>query len=117
MTMATIARHPGKFDAAVLMAGIYDFGDAYTNADRLGKVFIRTGHGGPPEERKEVYAITIRSRVKNITTPLLVMHGEADACSIPAIPARGEDPQGERQGLREQELSERAPRLSIRPTG
>ena len=79
MSMATIARHPGKFDAAVPMAGIYDFGDAYTNADRLGKVFIRTGHGGSPEERKETYAISnTLARVKNITTPLLVMHGEAD---------------------------------------
>jgi dipeptidyl aminopeptidase/acylaminoacyl peptidase len=79
MSMATIARHPGKFDAAVPMAGIYDFGDAYTNADRLGKVFIRTGHGGSPEDRKETYAISnTLARVKNITTPLLVMHGEAD---------------------------------------
>jgi dipeptidyl aminopeptidase/acylaminoacyl peptidase len=79
MSMATIARYPGKFDAAVPMAGIYDFGDAYTNADRLGKVFIRTGHGGSPDERKDTYAISnTLARVKNITTPLLVMHGEAD---------------------------------------
>jgi dipeptidyl aminopeptidase/acylaminoacyl peptidase len=79
MSMATIARHPGKFDAAVPMAGIYDFGDAYTNADRLGKLFIRTGHGGPPEERKGTYAISnTLARIKDITTPLLIMHGEAD---------------------------------------
>jgi dipeptidyl aminopeptidase/acylaminoacyl peptidase len=79
MTMATIARYPGKFDAAVPMAGIYDFGDAYTNADRLGKVFIKTGHGGSPEERKDTYAISnTLARLKNITTPLLIMHGEAD---------------------------------------
>jgi dipeptidyl aminopeptidase/acylaminoacyl peptidase len=81
MSMATIARYPDKFDAAVPMAGIYDFGDAYNdeNADRLGKIFIRTGHGGPPEERKAVYAISnTLARVKDIKTPLLVMHGEAD---------------------------------------
>ena len=48
MTMATIARYPDKYDAAVPMAGIYDFGDALTNADRLGKIFTQTGHGGPP---------------------------------------------------------------------
>jgi len=38
-----------------------------------------TGHGGPPEERKAVYDISnTLARVKNIKTPLLVMHGEAD---------------------------------------
>jgi dipeptidyl aminopeptidase/acylaminoacyl peptidase len=37
MSLATIARHPDKYDAAVPMAGIYDFGDALTNADRLGE--------------------------------------------------------------------------------
>ena len=42
-SMAAIARAPDAFDAAVPMAGIYDFADAYTNADRLGKIFIRTG--------------------------------------------------------------------------
>ena len=35
------------------MAGIYDFADAYTNADRLGKIFIRTGHGGSPEDQPD----------------------------------------------------------------
>jgi dipeptidyl aminopeptidase/acylaminoacyl peptidase len=79
MSMATIARYPDKFDAAVPMAGIYDFADAYTNADRLGKIFIRTGHGGAPDARKEIYDISnTLARVRNIKTPLLVMHGEAD---------------------------------------
>ncbi len=79
MTLGTIARHPGKFDAAVPMAGIYDFADAYENADRLGKIFIRTGHGGSPADRPEVYAMSnTLARVAQITTPLLIMHGEAD---------------------------------------
>jgi dipeptidyl aminopeptidase/acylaminoacyl peptidase len=79
MTMATIARHPDKYDAAVPMAGIYDFGDALTNADRLGKIFTRTGHGGDPAERREVYARSnTLARVKDVKTPLLIMHGEAD---------------------------------------
>lgn len=79
MTMATIARHPDKYDAAVPMAGIYDFGDALTNADRLGKIFTRTGHGGPPDARKDVYARSnTLARVKDVKTPLLIMHGEAD---------------------------------------
>jgi dipeptidyl aminopeptidase/acylaminoacyl peptidase len=79
MTMATIARHPDKYDAAVPMAGIYDFGDALTNADRLGKIFTKTGHGGTPAERKDVYARSnTLARVKDVKTPLLIMHGEAD---------------------------------------
>ena len=78
-TMAAISRVPDAFDAAVPMGGIYDFGDAYENADRIGKVFIRTGHGGSPEERPEIYAISNSlSRVDNIETPLLIMHGELD---------------------------------------
>jgi dipeptidyl aminopeptidase/acylaminoacyl peptidase len=79
MSMATIARHPDKYDAAVPMAGIYDFGDALTNADRIGKIFTKTGHGGSPDERKEVYARSnTLARVKDVKTPLLIMHGEAD---------------------------------------
>ena len=79
MTMATIARYPDKYDAAVPMAGIYDFGDALTNADRLGKIYTRTGHGGDPADRKEVYARSnTLARVKDVKTPLLIMHGEAD---------------------------------------
>ncbi len=78
-SMAAITRVPDAFDAAVPMAGIYDFGDAYTNADRIGKIFTKTGHGGAPEERPEIYAISnALSRVANVKTPLLIMHGEAD---------------------------------------
>jgi len=78
-SMAAIARVPDAFDAAVPMAGIYDFGDAYTNADRLGKIFIRTGHGGSPDEVPEIYAISnTLARVENVDTPVLTMHGEAD---------------------------------------
>lgn len=77
--MAAITRVPEAFDAAVPMAGIYDFGDAYTNADRIGKIFTKTGHGGSPDERPEIYAISnALSRVENVQTPLLIMHGEAD---------------------------------------
>ena len=78
-SMAAIARVPEAFDAAVPMAGIYDFADAYTNADRLGKIFIKTGHGGSPDERPEIYAISnTLARVDRIETPVLTMHGEAD---------------------------------------
>lgn len=78
-SMAAITRAPKKFNAAVPMAGIYDFGDAYINADRIGKIFIKTGHGGSPEEKPEIYQISnALSRVKQVETPLLLMHGEAD---------------------------------------
>ena len=78
-SMAAIARAPDAFDAAVPMAGIYDFADAYTNADRLGKIFTRTGHGGAPEDRPEIYAISnTLARVPNVVTPTLIMHGEED---------------------------------------
>ena len=78
-SMAAITRVPDAFDAAVPMAGIYDFGDAYTNADRIGKIFTKTGHGGSPSEKPEIYAISnALSRVENVKTPLLLMHGEAD---------------------------------------
>ena len=78
-SMAAINRVPDAFDAAVPMAGIYDFADAYTNADRVGKIFTKTGHGGTPEEQPEIYAISnALLRVNRITTPTLLMHGEAD---------------------------------------
>jgi len=77
--MAAIARAPEAFDAAVAMAGIYDFADAYQNADRVGKIFIRTGHGGSPQERPEICAVSnTLARLDAVRTPLLLMHGEAD---------------------------------------
>ena len=78
-SMAAIVRAPDAFDAAVPMAGIYDFADAYLNADRLGKIFIRTGHGGSPDERPDVYAVSnTLARLSSVRTPVLTMHGEAD---------------------------------------
>ena len=83
--MATIARAPDTFDAAVPMAGIYDFADAYGGGDRVQKIFTKTGHGGAPEDRREIYALSnTLARIRNIKTPLLIMHGEND----PAIPIR-----------------------------
>lgn len=78
-TLAAISRAPDVFDAAVPMAGIYDFADAYENADRLGKIFLASGHSGSPAERPEIYAISNSlSRIAQIKTPVLIMHGEAD---------------------------------------
>ena len=41
--------------------------------------FSVTGHGGTPEERPDTYAKSdVVSRIKNITAPVLLMHGELD---------------------------------------
>ncbi len=54
-------------------------GDAYTNADRIGKIFTKTGHSGSPEEKPENYAVSnALSRVANVKTSLFIMHGEKD---------------------------------------
>ncbi len=78
-SMAAIARVPDAFDAAVPMAGIYDFADAYETADRVGRIFIKTGHSGSPEEQPDIYAVSnTLARLSQVETPLLVMHGEED---------------------------------------
>ena len=78
-TMSAITRTPDKFDAAVSMRGIYSEALTLPYADRLGKIFTITGHGGTPEERPEIYAKTeTLDRMNRITAPVLVMHGERD---------------------------------------
>ncbi len=78
-SMAAITRTPDKFDAAVPMRGIYSQSMTFPFMDRVGKIFARTGHGGLPEERPEIYAKTNTiDRFENITTPLLILHGEED---------------------------------------
>ena len=77
--MSAITRTPEKFDAAVPMRGIYSEALTLPYADRIGKIFTITGHGGTPEERPEIYAKTeTLDRMDRITTPLLIMHGEHD---------------------------------------
>ena len=78
-SMAAISRTPKKFDAAVPMRGIYSQGMTFKERDRLGQIFVKTGHGGLPEERPEIYAKSnTLDRIASIETPLLMMHGEAD---------------------------------------
>lgn len=80
ISLAAVTRAPEAFDAAVPMAGIYDFADAYSTADRLGRIFTATGHGGAPSARPEVYAASNSVRLLDqVETPILLMHGEADA--------------------------------------
>ncbi|MDP2528119.1 MAG: S9 family peptidase [Candidatus Palauibacterales bacterium] len=78
-SMAAITRTPGKFDAAVPMRGIYSEALTYPYQDRLGKIFTKTGHGGLPDQRPDIYEKTnTLDRFDRIQTPLLIMHGEAD---------------------------------------
>jgi len=78
-SMAAITRTPEKFDAAVPMRGIYSERATFEDQDRLGKIFTKTGHGGLPHERPEIYdkSETI-SRFDRIEAPVLIMHGEED---------------------------------------
>jgi dipeptidyl aminopeptidase/acylaminoacyl peptidase len=78
-SMAAITRTPDKFDAAVPMRGIYSQSMTFDDMDRLGKIFAKTGHGGMPKERPEIYekSSTIL-RFGAITAPLLITHGELD---------------------------------------
>ncbi len=78
-SMAAISRTPDKFDAAVPMRGIYSQSMTFEDMDRLGKIFAKTGHGGLPNERPEIYekSSTIL-RFNAIEVPLLITHGELD---------------------------------------
>ena len=78
-TMAAAARFPDAFDAAVPMAGIYDFAMAYKPADRVGKLFYELGHGGSPEDNPKAYAQSrTLSHIAKVKAPVLALHGEAD---------------------------------------
>jgi dipeptidyl aminopeptidase/acylaminoacyl peptidase len=78
-SMAAITRTPTKFDAAVPMRGIYSQAMTMEYMDRLGKIYAKTGHGGMPKERPEIYdkSDTIK-RFSAIEIPLLITHGELD---------------------------------------
>jgi dipeptidyl aminopeptidase/acylaminoacyl peptidase len=78
-SMAAITRTPDKFDAAVPMRGIYSQSMTFDLMDRVGKIFSKTGHGGLPKERPEIYtkSNTI-DRLSAIRIPVLMMHGELD---------------------------------------
>ncbi len=79
MSLAAVSRTPNKFDAAVPMRGAYSKIGTLERTDRLGKIFTITGHGGLPEERPDTYAKSNTvERIKDITAPVLLMHGELD---------------------------------------
>lgn len=77
--LGAVARAPEAFDAAVPIAGIYDFATAYNNENHIIELFIKYGHSGAPVEKPEHFDIsnTIK-RLKDVKTPILLMYGEAD---------------------------------------
>ncbi len=79
ISLGAVTRDLDAFDAAVPMGGIYDFADAFDNADRLGRLFTREGHRGSPEDNPEAYRRSDSvARLEQVRTPILIMHGEAD---------------------------------------
>jgi dipeptidyl aminopeptidase/acylaminoacyl peptidase len=78
-SMAAITRTPDKFDAAVPMRGIYSQSMTFDLMDRVGKIFAKTGHGGLPKERPEIYSKSnTLERLSQVRVPVLITHGELD---------------------------------------
>ena len=76
---AAVARAPDAFDAAVPIAGIYDFASAYNNKNRIIQLYIKYGQSGTPNEQLAHYTTSNTiERLKAVKTPVLLMHGEAD---------------------------------------
>ncbi len=77
--LAAATRTPEKFDAVVATRGAYSKLTTFGLIDRLGKIFTKTGHGGLPDERPEIYekSHTI-GRLERLAAPVLLMHGEED---------------------------------------
>ncbi|MCA1778937.1 MAG: prolyl oligopeptidase family serine peptidase [Xanthomonadaceae bacterium] len=79
VAIAAEIHDPGSFDAVASMSGIYDFAQAHDEADRLGRMFLRYGHGGSPEEVPQRYAASnLLERLERIQAPALLTHGEQD---------------------------------------
>lgn len=78
-SMAAITRTPDKFDAAAPLRGIYSQAMTFELMDRVGRIFSKTGHGGMPKERPEIYAKSNTiDRLDAVRVPVLIMHGELD---------------------------------------
>jgi len=80
MSMAAITRDSSKFQAGAPFYGIFNWATAYEDADRLGKFWVIMGHMGyKPGENPELYNHTATIKhLENVTTPLLIIHGEED---------------------------------------
>ncbi|MFW6339891.1 MAG: alpha/beta fold hydrolase [Wenzhouxiangella sp.] len=79
VALAAEIRAPGSFDAVASMSGIYDFAQAYEEADRLGRMFFSYGHGGSPDQRPDRYAASnLLDHIAQVQAPVLLTHGEQD---------------------------------------
>ncbi|MGA9143463.1 MAG: LpqB family beta-propeller domain-containing protein [Candidatus Acidiferrales bacterium] len=80
MTLAALSRDSSKFQAAAPFYGIYDWSTAFKDGDRLMRFWIVMGMKGfKPDENHEIYyRNSTINFVQNVTTPLLIEHGEID---------------------------------------
>jgi dipeptidyl aminopeptidase/acylaminoacyl peptidase len=80
MTLAALTRDSSKFQAAAPFYGIYDWSTAFRDGDRLMRFWIVMGMKGfKPDENHEIYyRNSTINFVQNVTTPLLIEHGEVD---------------------------------------
>jgi dipeptidyl aminopeptidase/acylaminoacyl peptidase len=77
MTSWTIGQ-TGRFQAAVCGAPVFDLESFYGTSD-IGHIFGERQFGGPPHERRQWYAAHSPSEfAQRVTTPTLILHGEAD---------------------------------------
>ena len=79
LTMQSITRYPRLFKAAVNMYGVVNRETYVQRSDKLGRNYWMRFMGGPPPLSPELYDFSNTLQlVKDIETPLLVLHGDAD---------------------------------------
>jgi dipeptidyl aminopeptidase/acylaminoacyl peptidase len=79
LTMQSITRYPRLFRAAVNMYGVVNRETYVQRSDKLGRSYWLRFMGGPPPLSPELYDFSNTLQlVKELETPLLVLHGDAD---------------------------------------
>lgn len=79
LTMQSITRYPDLFKAAVDMYGVVNRETYVQRSDKLGRHYWLRFMGGPPPLSTELYDFSNTLQlVKQLKTPLLVLHGDAD---------------------------------------
>jgi dipeptidyl aminopeptidase/acylaminoacyl peptidase len=79
LTMQSITRYPDVFKAAVNMYGVVNRETYVQRSDKLGRSYWLRFMGGPPPLSAELYDFSNTLQlVKQLKTPLLVLHGDAD---------------------------------------
>jgi dipeptidyl aminopeptidase/acylaminoacyl peptidase len=79
LTMQSITRYPDLFKAAVNMYGVVNRETYVQRSDKLGRSYWLRFMGGPLPLSPELYDFSNTLQlVKQLKTPLLVLHGDAD---------------------------------------